>query len=87
MESPAITAPRKKASMRCSRPFFHQGWYATVLLKKAKPVVSMQWINFDYMRKKKDATFNRILEACDFHGTTHIMQFQYNWNKEIIAEF
>jgi hypothetical protein len=58
-----------------------------LLLKKDKPVVPMQCVNFDYMRKKKDATFNRILEACDFHGITHIMQFRYNWNKEIIAKF
>jgi hypothetical protein len=39
------------------------------------------------MRKKKDATFNRIIEACVFHGITNIMQFWYNWNKEIIVEF
>jgi hypothetical protein len=48
-----------------------------VLLRKAKPVVPMQWINFDYM-KKKDAAFNQILEAYDFHVITHIMQFRYN---------
>jgi hypothetical protein len=35
--------------------------------------------NFDYMKKKKkDAAFNQILEACDFHVITHIMQFRYN---------
>jgi hypothetical protein len=38
------------------------------------------------MRKKKDASFNKILEACDIHGITNIMQFWYNWNKEIISE-
>jgi hypothetical protein len=39
------------------------------------------------MRKKKDATFDKILEPCDFHGITNIMQFWYNWNKEVILEF
>jgi hypothetical protein len=66
---------------------FDQDWYASVLMRKTKPVVQMQWIHFDYMRKKKDATFNKILEACDFHGITKIMEFRYNWNKEIISQF
>jgi hypothetical protein len=56
-------------------------------MRKAKPVVPMQWNNFDCMKKKKDATFNWIIEACDFHGITHILHFRYNWNKEIITDY
>jgi hypothetical protein len=41
--------------------FFHQDWYDTVLYHKSKLVVLVQWINFDNMRKKKDASFNRII--------------------------
>jgi hypothetical protein len=33
----------------------------------------VQWVNFDYMRRKKDASFNRIIEACDFHGITNLL--------------
>jgi hypothetical protein len=58
-----------------------------VLYRKTKPVVPVQWVHFDYMRKKKDASFNRIIEACDFHGITNLLQFRYNWNQEIITEF
>jgi hypothetical protein len=39
------------------------------------------------MRKKKDMHFNRILEACDLHGITDLLQFRHNWNQEIISEF
>jgi hypothetical protein len=39
------------------------------------------------MRKKKGATFNRILQTCDFHGITNLLQLRYNWNKEVISEF
>jgi hypothetical protein len=39
------------------------------------------------MRKKKDAYFNRIIEACDFHNITNLLQFWYNWNQEIISKF
>jgi hypothetical protein len=39
------------------------------------------------MRNKKDMHFNRILEACDMHGITDLLQFRHNWNQEIISEF
>jgi hypothetical protein len=39
------------------------------------------------MRNKKYMHFNRILEACDLHGITDLLQFRHNWNKEIISEF
>jgi hypothetical protein len=58
-----------------------------VLYRKTRPVVLMQWVNLDYMKSKKDATFNMILEACEFYGISHILQFRYNWNQEIIIEF
>jgi hypothetical protein len=66
---------------------FHQDWYGPVLYWKTKHVVPMQWVHLDYMRKKKDTTFNKILETCDFHGISKILQFWYNWNQQIITEF
>jgi hypothetical protein len=39
------------------------------------------------MRNKKDMHFNRILEACDLHDITDLLQFRQNWNQEIISEF
>jgi hypothetical protein len=39
------------------------------------------------MRNKKDMHFNRVLEACDLHGITNMLQFRHNWNQEIISEF
>jgi hypothetical protein len=41
----------------------------------------------EYMRNKKDMHFNRILEACDLHDITDLLQFRQNWNQEIISEF
>jgi hypothetical protein len=58
-----------------------------VLYRKTTPVVKMQWVQLDYMKSKKDMHFNRILEACEFHGIPHLLQFCYNWNQEIISEF
>jgi hypothetical protein len=32
-------------------------------------------VDIEYMRNKKDKHFNRILEACDLHGITDLLQF------------
>jgi hypothetical protein len=39
------------------------------------------------MNSKKDIHFNRVLEACEFHGITSLMTFCFNWNQEVIVEF
>jgi hypothetical protein len=67
--------------------FFHQDCYWTVLYTKSYPVVKQHYVDIEYMRNKKDKHFNRILEACDLHGITDLLQFRYIWNQEIISEF
>jgi hypothetical protein len=67
--------------------FFHQDWYRTMLYPKSSPVVKQQYVDIEYMRNKKGMHFNRILEACDLHGITDLLQFKHNWNQEIISEF
>jgi hypothetical protein len=39
------------------------------------------------MRNKKDMHFNKVLEACDLHEITELLQFRHNWNQEVITEF
>jgi hypothetical protein len=58
-----------------------------VLYRKTSPVVKQQWINLDYMKRKKDMHFNRILEACEFHDISDLMTFRDNWNQEVITKF
>jgi hypothetical protein len=67
--------------------FFHQDWYRTMLYSKSSPVVKQQYVDIDYMRNKKNMHFNRILEACDLHEITQLLQFRHNCNQEVIAEF
>jgi hypothetical protein len=59
----------------------------TVLYPKTSPVVNHQWVDICYLRNKKDMHFNRILEACHFHGIIYLLQFRHNWNQEVITEF
>jgi hypothetical protein len=58
--------------------FFHQNWYQIVLYPKSSPVVKQQYVDIEYMRNKKDLHFNMILETCDLHGITDLLQFRYN---------
>jgi hypothetical protein len=58
-----------------------------MLYPKTSPMVRHQWVDIDYMRNKKDMHFNKILEACDFHGITDLLQFRHNWNQEVITDF
>jgi hypothetical protein len=53
--------------------FFHQDWYQTLLYPKSSPVVKQQYFDIEYMRKKKDMHFIRVLEACDLHGITKLL--------------
>jgi hypothetical protein len=58
-----------------------------VLYPKSSPVVKQQYVDIEYMRNRKDMHFNRVLEACDLHEITKLLQFRHNWNQEVIAEF
>jgi hypothetical protein len=58
--------------------FFHQDWYRTVLYLKSSPVVKQQYVDIEYMRKKKDMHLNMVLEACDLHDITDLLQFRHN---------
>jgi hypothetical protein len=58
-----------------------------VLYLKSSPVVKQQYVDIEYMRNKKDIYFNKVLEACDLHEITELLQFRHNWNQEVIAEF
>jgi hypothetical protein len=67
-----------KGHRRVFLDFFQPDWYHSMLYRKTTPVVKMQWVYLDYMRSKKDMHFNRILEACEFHDISYLLQFCYN---------
>jgi hypothetical protein len=84
---PCYNSHKKKGTDERFWTLFHQDWYQSVLYPMTSPVMKHQWVHIDYMRNKKDIHFNRILEACDFHGITDLLFFHYNWNQEVITEF
>jgi hypothetical protein len=58
--------------------FFHQDWYQTMFYPKSSLVVKQQYVDIEYMRNKMDTHFNKILEICDLHGITDLLQFMHN---------
>jgi hypothetical protein len=84
---PCYSLPKERGTDERFWTFFHQDWYRTMLYPKTSSVVKHLWVDIDYMRQKKDMHFNRILEACDLHGITDLLQFGHNWNQEVISEF
>jgi hypothetical protein len=44
-----------------------------MLYLKSSPVVKQQYVDIEYMRKKKDMHLNRVLEACNLHGITDLL--------------
>jgi hypothetical protein len=84
---PCYNSSKERGTNERFWTFFHQDWYRTVLYPKSSPVVKQQYADIEYMRKKKDLHFKRVLEACDLHGITDLLQFRHNWNQEIIFEF
>jgi hypothetical protein len=75
---PSYSLPKERGTDERFWIFFHQDWYRTVLYSKTSSVVRHQWVNIDYIRQKKDMHFNRILESCDLHGITDLLQFCHN---------
>jgi hypothetical protein len=70
---PYYNFPKERGTDERLWTFYHQDWYQTVLYPKTSPVVKRQFVHIDYMRNKKDMHFNRILEACGFHGITDLL--------------
>jgi hypothetical protein len=77
---PCYSSPKERGTNERFWTFFHQDWYRSVLYQKTSPVTKHQFVHIDYMRAKKDMHFNKILEACDFHEITKLLQFKHNWN-------
>jgi hypothetical protein len=47
-----------------------------MLYLKSSPVVKQQYVDIEYMRK--DMHFNRVLQSCDLHSITDLLQFMHN---------
>jgi len=66
---------------------FQHDFYQTAIIPKKKPICEMKWIDWDYMAKCEDTTFDSIIEACERLGVKELMSFKYEWNEEVLLQF
>jgi hypothetical protein len=50
-------------------------------------VVEAKWVNWEWMKNKRNRYFDDIKVACDTLELTNMMCFKYDWNNEIIFLF
>jgi hypothetical protein len=69
--------------------FFHVDWYRSVYQSKKKPVVNMQWTDWDFieMEKTNCSAFPEVIAACEHHGIKDVMELKSDWNDEVILQF
>jgi hypothetical protein len=75
---PSYNSSKERGTGERFWTFFHRDWYQTVLYPKSSPVVNQQYVDIEFMRNKNDIHFNRVLESCDLHGITDLLQFRHN---------
>ena len=47
----------------------------------------MQYVGWEEMKEKNEPEFNRVIRACENFGLSDLMNFRYNWNEEVLAQF
>jgi hypothetical protein len=50
-------------------------------------VSEAQWVDCSHMTEQQDLIFNQVVVACESLHIKRIMEFHYDWNIEIIAQF
>jgi len=66
---------------------FQFDFYKTVILAKEKKIVQMKYIDRDHIESMNTLDSKRVIDIVTEHGLKDIMGFQYDWNREILAQF
>jgi hypothetical protein len=66
---------------------FHLDFYKTVVLAKEKKIIQMKYIDWDHVESMDTPDSRRVIEVVTTHEMKDIMAFQYDRNREILAQF
>jgi hypothetical protein len=56
-----------------------------VILAKEKKIVQMKYIDWDHIESMNTLDSKRVIDTVIEHGLKDIMDFQYDWNRKILA--
>jgi hypothetical protein len=66
---------------------FNADWYESVILSKENLTIEMKSIKWDNLRSLNIPVVNEAIDICHAKGLTSIMELNYDWNEEVIAQF
>jgi hypothetical protein len=69
------------------RTMFQCDFYSSVILSREPVVMKSQWIDWDHVRKAKKDSLDHAIAICQRTGLYGLMEFQHDWNSEVIAQF
>jgi hypothetical protein len=60
--------------------FFHADWFRSVYQSKKKPVVNIQWTDWNFIEKEKNncRDFAKVIVACEYHGIKDVLELKYD---------
>jgi hypothetical protein len=66
---------------------FQQDLYETVIMVRRRIVSEAQWVDWTHMAEQEDPIFHQVIAACESLHIKRIMEFHYDQNIEVIAQF
>jgi hypothetical protein len=71
------------------RTIFQRDYYTTAIItsRKSKITNDAQYLDWEFMERKNNPIFDKVIQACEAKGIKALMGFKQHWNKELIAQF
>ena len=60
---------------------FQQNFYTTVILKKSEITHEAQYVDWEYMARKKNVVFNEVIATCADKRIKVLMGFKHSWTQ------
>ena len=67
--------------------WFQADWYETLIMTKTNPVTDMNSISWDYLEELDMPVVHQSVSACSRMKLQTIMNFNCDWNEEVVAQF
>lgn len=64
---------------------FHADWYKSVILSKSRPTMAMKSMDWDYLFDVDLSVVGQVNDACNNKFLHEIMEFNQDWNEEVVA--
>ena len=67
--------------------WFQADWYESVIMTKSRPITEMKSIDWQHLENLEIPVVSEVVSACGRMNMHSIMNFNCDWNDEVIAQF